>query len=45
MTILESQIDRRSKEFADNARAMRALVEDLRAKTAAVREGGELASL
>src|SRR5437763_10283084 len=40
MTILTTSLDRRSEVFAANAAAMRGLVEDLREKVAAVREGG-----
>src|SRR5205085_8109532 len=40
MTVLTTSLDRRSEVFAANAAAMRALVEDLREKVAAVREGG-----
>ncbi len=40
MTALRSIINTRSEEFADNARAMRALVDDLRAKVAVVEQGG-----
>ena len=39
MTILTTSLDRRSEAFAANAAAMRALVEDLREKVAAIREG------
>jgi 3-methylcrotonyl-CoA carboxylase beta subunit len=38
--ILRSDIDPRSRDFAVNAEAMRGLVADLRAKVAAVAEGG-----
>jgi hypothetical protein len=40
MTVLTTLLDRSSEVFAANAAAMRALVEDLREKVAAVREGG-----
>jgi 3-methylcrotonyl-CoA carboxylase beta subunit len=40
MTVLSSSIDQRSKGFAANAEAMRGLVEDLRAKLAAIEQGG-----
>jgi len=40
MTVLTTSLDRRSEAFAANAEAMRALVEDLREKVAAIREGG-----
>jgi 3-methylcrotonyl-CoA carboxylase beta subunit len=40
MTILTTSLDRRSEGFAANAAAMRGLVEDLREKVAAIREGG-----
>src|SRR5438067_7872387 len=40
MTVLTTSLDRRSEGFAANAAAMRGLVEDLREKVAAVREGG-----
>src|ERR1700732_449795 len=40
MTVLTTSLDRRSEVFAANAAAMRALVEDLREKVAAIREGG-----
>jgi hypothetical protein len=43
MTVLTTSLDRRSEMFAANAAAMRALVEDLREKVAAVREGGAAA--
>ena len=38
--ILRSDIDPRSTDFATNAAAMRALVDDLRAKVATVAQGG-----
>ena len=44
MTVLTTSLDRRSEVFAANAAAMRALVEDLREKVAAIREGGAAAS-
>ena len=44
MTVLTTSLDRRSETFAENAAAMRALVEDLRAKVAAIREGGAVGS-
>jgi 3-methylcrotonyl-CoA carboxylase beta subunit len=40
MTVLTTSLDRRSEVFAANAAAMGALVEDLREKVAAIREGG-----
>jgi 3-methylcrotonyl-CoA carboxylase beta subunit len=40
MTVLSTSIDRRSETFAANAAAMRALVEDLRSKVAAIETGG-----
>jgi 3-methylcrotonyl-CoA carboxylase beta subunit len=40
MTLLRSDIDARSAEFAANAAAMRELVEDLRARVAEVGLGG-----
>jgi 3-methylcrotonyl-CoA carboxylase beta subunit len=40
MTVLRSDIDPRSAEFTTNAAAMRALVDDLRARVAEVTEGG-----
>ncbi len=40
MNVLESQIQPRSPEFKANAEAMRALVEDLRAKARTVAQGG-----
>jgi 3-methylcrotonyl-CoA carboxylase beta subunit len=40
MTVLTTSLDRRSEAFAANAAAMRALVEDLRERVAAIREGG-----
>jgi 3-methylcrotonyl-CoA carboxylase beta subunit len=40
MPVLETRLDRGSAEFAANARAMRALVADLRAIAARIREGG-----
>src|SRR4051812_31679618 len=40
MTILTSQVDTRSDTFKRNAAAMRALLEDLRQRTAKVRLGG-----
>jgi 3-methylcrotonyl-CoA carboxylase beta subunit len=40
MTLLRSDIDPRSPEFAANAEAMRALVTDLRARVADVEQGG-----
>src|SRR6266446_1996791 len=44
MTVLSTSLDRRSEAFATNAAAMRALVEDLREKVAAIREGGGAAA-
>jgi len=40
MSVLDSRIDERSDDFVRNANAMRALVDDLRAQLARVREGG-----
>ena len=40
MTVIKSQLNPRSDEFRANAAAMRALVDDLRAKTADVSLGG-----
>jgi 3-methylcrotonyl-CoA carboxylase beta subunit len=40
MMVLTTSLDRRSEEFAANAAAMRALVEDVREKVAAIREDG-----
>ncbi len=40
MTVLKSTVDPRSGEFATNAEAMRAVVEDLRTKVEAVKQGG-----
>ena len=40
MSAIKSGIDTRSADFAHNAAAMRALVDDLRAKVAEVKEGG-----
>ncbi len=40
MTVIKSQLNPRSDEFRANAAAMRALVDDLRAKTAEVSLGG-----
>ena len=40
MTVLATRVNPRSAEFRENARAMDALVEDLRAKTAEVEQGG-----
>ncbi len=40
MTVLRSDIDPRSPEFATNAAALRALVDDLRARVAEVTQGG-----
>ncbi|NNG04012.1 MAG: methylcrotonoyl-CoA carboxylase [Inquilinus sp.] len=40
MTILKSAIDTRSETFQENAKAMRAVVDDLRATVAAIKEGG-----
>ena len=40
MTVLRSDIDTRSAEFAANAEAMRALVADLRERVAEVQQGG-----
>jgi 3-methylcrotonyl-CoA carboxylase beta subunit len=41
MTLLRSDIDTRSSEFAANSRAMHRLVADLRARVAEVRQGGD----
>jgi 3-methylcrotonyl-CoA carboxylase beta subunit len=41
MTLLRSDIDTRSSEFAANSAAMHALVADLRARVAEVRQGGD----
>ncbi|MGB0127157.1 MAG: carboxyl transferase domain-containing protein [Rhodocyclaceae bacterium] len=41
MTLLKSSIDPRSEDFRANAQVLRALVEDLRQKTAAVALGGQ----
>ena len=40
MAVIESRINPRSAEFRENARAMAALVENLRAKVAEVERGG-----
>jgi 3-methylcrotonyl-CoA carboxylase beta subunit len=40
MTVLESRLDTRDPAYLENQAAMRALVEDLRAKVAGVKEGG-----
>jgi len=40
MSVLKSAIDPRSQTFRDNAAAMRALVDDLRATVQRVKEGG-----
>src|SRR5713226_1234802 len=40
MTVLPSAIDPRSREFSDNAAAMKGLVEDLRGKLEAAMQGG-----
>ncbi|ATQ68692.1 MULTISPECIES: carboxyl transferase domain-containing protein [Methylosinus] len=44
MSVLETRLDTGSAEFAANARAMRALVDDLREKAAHIREGGGAAA-
>jgi len=44
VNVLESQVNPRSPEFKANAGAMRALVEDLRAKAGKVAEGGGAAA-
>jgi len=44
MPFIPSALDRRSDAFRANAAAMRALVEDLRDKSAAIGEGGDAAS-
>jgi hypothetical protein len=41
MTILRTSIDAASADFAENAKQMRALVEDLRAKVAQITLGGD----
>jgi 3-methylcrotonyl-CoA carboxylase beta subunit len=40
MTVLKTTVDTRSGEFAANAEAMRAVVEDLRARVEQVKQGG-----
>ena len=40
MPVIESRVNTRSQEYADNARAMRALVDDLQAQLARVALGG-----
>jgi 3-methylcrotonyl-CoA carboxylase beta subunit len=40
MVTLHSSLDQRSEEYRGNVAAMRALVEDLREKTALVSRGG-----
>src|SRR5712672_4774234 len=44
MTVLPSSLDRRSEAFRANDKAMRAVVEDLREKSAAIALGGDEAS-
>jgi len=44
MTVLKSAIDTKTKAFRDNAKALRALVADLQAKVAEVKEGGGAAA-
>ncbi|MBK8964076.1 MAG: methylcrotonoyl-CoA carboxylase [Candidatus Competibacteraceae bacterium] len=44
MSVIKTRIDPRSDEFKANARAMRALVADLRAKVAEVAQGGSEAA-
>src|ERR1700757_781860 len=44
MPVLETTLDRRADNFRANAVAMQTLVEDLRAKTAAIALGGDEAS-
>jgi 3-methylcrotonyl-CoA carboxylase beta subunit len=44
MTVLPSSLDRRSEAFRANDKAMRAVVEDLRDKSAAIALGGDEAS-
>ncbi|MHB1220095.1 MAG: carboxyl transferase domain-containing protein [Alphaproteobacteria bacterium] len=44
MTVIRSSIDPRGEAFKENARAMRAVVEDLRAKVAKIKLGGPEAS-
>ena len=44
MSVIRSQADTRSAEYRENAAAMRALVEDLREKSAGIREGGGAAA-
>ena len=41
MPVIKSRIDKSSAEFKENAAANQALVADLRAKVAAIKEGGE----
>src|ERR1700676_788945 len=44
MTVLTTALDRRSEAFRGNTAAMRALVADLREKSAAIAQGGDEAS-
>ena len=44
MTVLKSAIDTKSKAFRDNAKALRALVADLQAKVAEIKDGGGAAA-
>src|SRR5580765_3118664 len=44
MPVLSTLLDRRSDGFRANERAMRAVVADLREKSAAIAEGGDAAS-
>src|SRR6266568_2231272 len=44
MPVIPTTLDRRSDAFRTNAKAMRALVQDLRDKSAAIGEGGDEAS-
>ncbi|MBM3487351.1 MAG: methylcrotonoyl-CoA carboxylase [Alphaproteobacteria bacterium] len=44
MSVIPSAIDPRSEAFRDNARAMAALIADLRAKVAAIAQGGDEAA-
>src|SRR6266478_8850716 len=44
MSVLDTSLDSRSEPFRANAAAMRAVVDDLRAKSAMIAEGGDEAS-
>ena len=44
MTVLKSAINSKSKAYRDNAKALRALVADLQAKVAEVKDGGGVAA-